>query len=120
MAEAARRHKRVTQLGNHIHNDLPNYRRVVELVRSGRLGRIDLVYCWKRSASKGIGNPPDGDAPRVRLALDMGRYRDVRGLVHDELGSRRPRSQWHPSDSAHRKFRRTGRRQRPPPRNRWR
>jgi len=64
MADAARKHGRVTQMGNHIHNDLPNYRRVVELVRSGRLGRIDRVYCWKRSESKGLGNPPDGDPPK--------------------------------------------------------
>ena len=52
MAAAARRYNRVTQLGNHIHNDFPNYRRVVELVRSGILGDVHRVYCWVR------GNPP--------------------------------------------------------------
>ncbi len=36
---------RITQMGNHIHNDLPNYRRVVEIVRSGMLGKIQRVYC---------------------------------------------------------------------------
>ncbi|HPT27587.1 MAG TPA: Gfo/Idh/MocA family oxidoreductase, partial [Bryobacteraceae bacterium] len=45
MANAATRHKRVTQLGNHIHNDLPNYRRSVEIVRSGILGKINRVFC---------------------------------------------------------------------------
>jgi predicted dehydrogenase len=47
MADASTKHKRVSQMGNHIHNDLPNYRRVVELVQSGRLGRITRVHCWK-------------------------------------------------------------------------
>src|SRR6185295_17571086 len=47
MADASLKYKRVTQMGNHIHNDLPNYRRVVELVQSGKLGRITRVHCWK-------------------------------------------------------------------------
>lgn len=47
MADASLRYKRVTQMGNHIHNDRPTYRRVVELVRSGALGRITHVHCWK-------------------------------------------------------------------------
>jgi predicted dehydrogenase len=49
MADASVKHKRVSQMGNHIHNDLPNYRRVVEIVRSGKLGRITRVQCWKTS-----------------------------------------------------------------------
>lgn len=44
MANAAAHYGRVTQLGNHIHNDMPNYRRVVEIVRSGMLGSINRVY----------------------------------------------------------------------------
>src|SRR5688572_8688092 len=40
MADGSLKHKRVSQMGNHIHNDMPNYRRVVELVRSGALGQI--------------------------------------------------------------------------------
>ncbi len=47
MADASLAHKRVSQMGNHIHNDLPNYRRVVEVVQSGKLGRITRVHCWK-------------------------------------------------------------------------
>jgi predicted dehydrogenase len=47
MADASLRHTRVSQMGNHIHNDLPNYRRVVELVQSGKLGRITRVHVWK-------------------------------------------------------------------------
>ena len=43
MADASLQYKRVSQMGNHIHNDLPNYRRVVELVQSGKLGKITRV-----------------------------------------------------------------------------
>jgi predicted dehydrogenase len=63
MVEEARRRRRVTQMGNHIHNDLPNYRRVVELVRSGLLGRIVRVHCGLASNEKSIGSPPDGPPP---------------------------------------------------------
>ena len=47
MADASLKHKRVSQMGNHIHNDFPNYRRAVEIVRSGMLGKIARVHCWK-------------------------------------------------------------------------
>lgn len=47
MADASSTYRRVSQMGNHIHNDMPNYRRVVELVKSGRLGRITRVHVWK-------------------------------------------------------------------------
>ena len=40
MADASLRYNRVSQMGNHIHNDHPNYRRVVEIVKSGALGKI--------------------------------------------------------------------------------
>lgn len=60
MADASARHRRVSQMGNHIHNDLPNYRRVVELVRSGKLGKITRVHCWKtcRTIPLTTENPP--------------------------------------------------------------
>lgn len=64
MVEAARANKRVTQMGNHIHNDLPNYRRVVELVKSGKLGKITRVNCWKTAFTSGRGNPPDSSPPK--------------------------------------------------------
>jgi predicted dehydrogenase len=65
MVRAARAHQRVSQMGNHIHNDLPNYRRVVEIVRSGILGKMSRVVCWKTSllASK-LGRPPDAAPPK--------------------------------------------------------
>ncbi len=64
MAEAARRYKRITQMGNHIHNDLPNYRRVVEIVKSGMLGKIDRVYCAMTSNEKSLGKPADCAPPK--------------------------------------------------------
>jgi predicted dehydrogenase len=64
MMRAALGNNRITQLGNHIHNDHSNYRRVVELVRSGILGDIRRVHCWIRSNPKGIGVPPDGPPPK--------------------------------------------------------
>lgn len=52
MADASLKHQRVSQMGNHIHNEFPNYRRVVELVRSGKLGRITRVHCWKTTSTE--------------------------------------------------------------------
>ena len=50
MADASLKYKRVTQMGNHIHNASPNYRRVVELVQSGKLGRITRAHIWRTEA----------------------------------------------------------------------
>lgn len=64
MVKAARAGNRVTQMGNHIHNDLPNYRRVVELVRSGVIGKVKRVAVWKTSENKGLGTPADAAPPK--------------------------------------------------------
>jgi predicted dehydrogenase len=45
MAEAAKKHNRVTQMGTQIHAG-SNYRRVVELVQAGAIGKIDRVDVW--------------------------------------------------------------------------
>jgi predicted dehydrogenase len=47
MADLSLGRKRVTQMGNHIHNTGDNYRRAVEIVRSGKLGKINRVHLWK-------------------------------------------------------------------------
>jgi predicted dehydrogenase len=70
MVKAARANQRVSQVGMHIHNHTPNYRRSVELVKSGMLGKISRVTCWKTSDTKGVGNPPDG-APPPELDYDF-------------------------------------------------
>src|SRR5688572_2442425 len=54
MADASLKYKRVSQMGNHIHNDQHNYRRVVGLVQSGKLGRIVRVHVWKTSPTEPI------------------------------------------------------------------
>ena len=66
MVKAARRNNRITQVGTQIHAG-ENYRRVVEIVRSGILGKITEVRTGValNEAPDGIGkvadsNPPDG------------------------------------------------------------
>ncbi len=63
MVEAAATHARVTQMGNHIHNDESNFRRVVERIRSGQLGRITRVDLWKTSDTEDRGNPQNETPP---------------------------------------------------------
>lgn len=62
MVEAATKAKRVTQMGNLIHAG-ENYRRVVEIVRSGVLGPITKTRVWMAANHKGLGNPPDSTPP---------------------------------------------------------
>ena len=63
MADASLKYQRVSQMGNHIHNDQTNYRRVVELVQSGNLGRITRAHCWKTSPTESL--PASSSAPRA-------------------------------------------------------
>jgi predicted dehydrogenase len=62
MVEAARKAKRITQMGNLIHAG-ENYRRVVEIVRSGSLGAISKARVWMAADRRGLGSPPDCDPP---------------------------------------------------------
>jgi predicted dehydrogenase len=64
LADASLKYQRVTQMGNHIHNDESNYRRVVELVQSGGLGHITRVHIWKTGPGGGGGRGGRGGAPR--------------------------------------------------------
>src|SRR5690606_13796931 len=63
MADGSLKYQRVTQMGNHIHNDESNYRRVAELVKSGALGRITRVHCWKTGGGAGGGGRGRGGRP---------------------------------------------------------
>lgn len=56
LAEAAAKMKVATQMGTQIHAE-PNYRRVVEIVKSGAIGKIQEVHVW---VGKGWGG---GDRP---------------------------------------------------------
>jgi len=64
VVEAARRHHRITQVGTQIHAR-DNYRRVVEYVRSGHLGKINVArtFMVMNQGPEGVGQVPDGDPP---------------------------------------------------------
>ncbi len=64
MVEAARRNKRVVQMGTQQRSG-EHYQEVVELVQGGKLGKITRVSCWNydNSSPRGIGDPPDSDPP---------------------------------------------------------
>ncbi len=61
---AARKHKRVTQIGTQIHATA-NYRRVVDVVRSGALGKISTVRTFHvlNQGPEGLGHSPETDPP---------------------------------------------------------
>jgi predicted dehydrogenase len=64
VAEMAKRHNRVTQIGTQIHAG-SNYRRVVELVQSGAIGKISEVHVWVgRDFGAGTSGRP-ADTPPV-------------------------------------------------------
>jgi predicted dehydrogenase len=62
MVTAAEKARRVTQMGNLMHAG-ENYRRVVEIVRSGVLGKISQTRVWLAADRHGMGRPSDGPPP---------------------------------------------------------
>lgn len=64
MAKAAQKYGRVTQVGTQIHS-MDNFRRCVEIVRSGALGKIHCVrvVCTLNEYPGGIGHTPDSAIP---------------------------------------------------------
>jgi predicted dehydrogenase len=76
MANLAREKKLVTQMGTQIHAS-DNYRRVVELVQTGAVGKIREVHVWLAADFKGPPTPTDmfqpnlpSDQPPVPETLD--------------------------------------------------
>lgn len=61
---AVNRHKRISQIGTQIHAS-ENYRRVVEWMRSGRLGPVSVVRTFNvmNQGPEGIGRAPKQDPP---------------------------------------------------------
>ncbi len=61
---AVNRHKRISQIGTQIHAGA-NYRRVVEWVRSGKLGKISVARTFNvmNQGVNGIGRAPKQDPP---------------------------------------------------------
>jgi predicted dehydrogenase len=89
MVEAARKHKRVTQVGI-MRRSSPALREAADFIRSGGLGKITVVRSFHIANEwpNGIGNPPDedpppgfdweawlGPAPRVRYNRNRAFYR---------------------------------------------
>lgn len=64
MVEAARKYERVVQVGTQQRSGR-HFRKAVDIIRSGDLGKITAIRCWNfgNSFPEGIGNPPDGDPP---------------------------------------------------------
>ena len=62
---AVRKHKRITQIGTQVHAE-PNYRHLVDVVRSGVLGKISSVRTFHvlNQGPEGIGDPPVEDLPK--------------------------------------------------------
>lgn len=69
MLQALNRHKRVFQMGTQIHAG-DNYHRVVEIIRSGALGKVHTVRLWKTGVPPDLG-PAKIQAPPPTLNWDM-------------------------------------------------
>ncbi len=62
---AVERHNRISQIGTQIHARA-NYRRVVELIRSGNLGKVSVArtFLVMNQGPAGIGNDPNTGPPK--------------------------------------------------------
>ena len=69
MLKTLKRNKRIFQMGTQIHAG-DNYHRVVEIIRSGALGKVHTVRLWKTGASPDLG-PINIQVPPPTLDWDM-------------------------------------------------
>ena len=71
MVQAARKYDRVVQVGTWQRSGV-HFQKAVEIVTSGRLGKVTFVRTWNYGHQKqeGIGNPPDA-APPTGLDWNM-------------------------------------------------
>lgn len=71
MVNAARKYDRIVYFGAQ-QRHMPHYQDAVELIQSGKLGRITQVRSWnvENIAPEGFGSPPDG-APPADLDWDF-------------------------------------------------
>jgi predicted dehydrogenase len=70
ITEAARKHGVATQMGIQIHAG-ENYRRVVEVIKSGAIGDVTDVHVWVGKAWGGGELPSDGQDPPANLNWDL-------------------------------------------------
>ena len=69
MLKNLQQHKRIFQLGNQIHAT-DNYHRVVEIIRSGAIGKVHTVRIWKTGFPPELG-PANIQTPPPTLDWDM-------------------------------------------------
>lgn len=85
LARLAKKNKLVTQMGTQIHAG-DNYRRVVELIQSGAIGKVGEVYNWcSKGWSDGRFNQCDQPAPKHLhwdLWLGPAKERSYCGSIH--------------------------------------
>ncbi|MGH9455509.1 MAG: Gfo/Idh/MocA family protein [Terriglobia bacterium] len=64
MVDAARKHKRVVQVGTQQRSGI-HFQKAVQLVQDGFMGKVSFVRTWNygNEYPEGIGNPPDSDPP---------------------------------------------------------
>lgn len=62
MRDWAKKQGSVTQMGTQIHAT-DNYRRVVELIQAGAIGKVDRVHIWHPNSSKPGKRSPSGTPP---------------------------------------------------------
>ena len=70
VAQTAAKMKRVTQMGTQIHAGT-NYRRVVELIEKGAIGKVKEVHCWCGRSWGGVERPKDKEAVPAGLNWDL-------------------------------------------------
>ena len=70
VAKLAAEQRVATQMGTQIHAE-ENYRRVVELIRAGAIGRVRAVHCWVAKAWGGGERPAGSDAVPTNLDWDL-------------------------------------------------
>ena len=65
MVEAARRYKRVVQVGTQQRSGV-HFQKAIELIHQGHIGKVSFVRTWNygNAFPEGIGNPPDSDPPK--------------------------------------------------------
>ncbi|MEZ4970376.1 MAG: Gfo/Idh/MocA family oxidoreductase [Flavobacteriaceae bacterium] len=56
-------HNRIFQMGNQIHAT-DNFHRVVEIIKSGAIGKVHTVRLWKTGAPPNLGNPKSKAVPK--------------------------------------------------------
>lgn len=94
VTETARRTKRVTQIGTQIHAG-NNYRRVVELVRTGAIGEISEVHVWVAATYGGRDLPQDKPPVPANLDWDLWLGPVTARPYHSEFAPAAWRNWWH-------------------------